>query len=203
MFFLCLSATLKKPKIVVFSHTRIRVARHKQFHFSAFTLHPRIHQLDIQSIAGEQKVHFCLHRGWIQKGEAFTRIILSLNKLGAKGEAVKEKIEKRRTRALRVRVGGRSGRSVHFWERVSGSWWGTASGEWTKRWHAYSKNIAPSKNKSLKHQKQRAIKGLLNFALVGWFYVWIIIFLLARKHYFASYNYILFYHYPLAPLAIW
>ena len=50
----------------------------------------------------------------MQKGETFTRIILSLNKLGAKGEAVKEKIEKRRTRALRVRVGARSGRSVHF-----------------------------------------------------------------------------------------
>ena len=30
-----------------------------------------------------------------------------------------------------------------------------------------AKNIAPSKNKSLKHQKQRATKGLLNFALVG------------------------------------
>ena len=29
------------------------------------------------------------------------------------------------------------------------------------------KNISPSKNKSLKHQKQRATKGLLNFALVG------------------------------------
>ena len=35
----------------------------------------------------------------MQKGETFTRIILSLNKLEAKGEAVKEKIEKRRTRA--------------------------------------------------------------------------------------------------------
>lgn len=29
------------------------------------------------------------------------------------------------------------------------------------------KNIAPGKNKSMKHQKQRATKGLLNFALVG------------------------------------
>ena len=99
VFFLCLSATLKKPEMGVFSHTRIRVARLKQFHFSAFTLHPQTHLSDIQPIAGEQKAHFCLHRGWIQKGEAFTRIILSLNKLGAKGEAVKEKIEKRRTRA--------------------------------------------------------------------------------------------------------
>lgn len=99
VFFLCISGTLKKPEIGVFSHTRIRVARLKQFHFPAFTLHPRIHQPDIQSVAGEQKAHFCLHRGWIQKGEAFTRIILSLNKLGAKGEVVKEKIEKRRTRA--------------------------------------------------------------------------------------------------------
>ncbi len=35
----------------------------------------------------------------MQKGEAFTHIILSLNKLGAKDEAVKAKIEKRRTRA--------------------------------------------------------------------------------------------------------
>lgn len=90
---------VEKPEMGVFSHTRIRVARLKQFHFSAFTLHPRIHQPDIQANTGEQKAHFCLHRGWTQKGEAFTRIILSLNKLGAKGEAVKEKIEKRRTRA--------------------------------------------------------------------------------------------------------
>ena len=29
------------------------------------------------------------------------------------------------------------------------------------------KSIAPGKNKSLKHQTQRATKGLLNFALVG------------------------------------
>jgi len=54
---------VEKPEMGVFSHTRIRVARLKQFHFSAFTLHTRIHQSDIQVIAGEQKAHFCLHRG--------------------------------------------------------------------------------------------------------------------------------------------
>ena len=121
VFFLCLSGTLKKPEMGVFSHTRIRVARLKQFHFVAFTLHPRIHQPDIQPNTGEQKAHFCLHRGWMQKGEAFTHIILSLNKLGAKGEAVKAKIEKRRTRAYTRARWGWSGRPVHFWERVSGS----------------------------------------------------------------------------------
>ena len=35
---------------------------------------------------------------------------------------MKAKNEKQRTRALRVRVGGRSGRPVHFWEKVSCSW---------------------------------------------------------------------------------
>lgn len=40
VFFLCLSGTLKKPEMGVFSHTRIRVARLKQFHFSAFTHKP-------------------------------------------------------------------------------------------------------------------------------------------------------------------
>ena len=50
----------------------------------------------------------------MQKGKTFTRIILSLNKLGAKGEAVKEKIEKRRTRALRVRVGAEVGGRFTF-----------------------------------------------------------------------------------------
>ena len=151
---------VEKPEMGVFSHTRIRVARLKQFHFSAFTLHPQTHLYDIQPIAGEQKAHFCLHRGWIQKGEAFTRIILSLNKLGSKGEAVKEKIEKRRTRALRVRVGGRSGRSVHFWERVSGSWWGTASGEWTKRWHAYSKKYRTKQKQKFETSKAACYKRI-------------------------------------------
>ena len=50
----------------------------------------------------------------MQKGETFTRIILSLNNLGAKGEAVKAKIEKRRTRALRVRVGAEVGGRCTF-----------------------------------------------------------------------------------------
>ena len=50
----------------------------------------------------------------MQKGETFTRIILSLNKLGVKGEVVKEKIEKRRTRALRVRVGAEVGGRCTF-----------------------------------------------------------------------------------------
>lgn len=107
VFFLCLSATLKKPEMGVFSHTRIRVARLKQFHFSAFTLHPQTHLSDIQPIAGEQKALFCLHRGWIQKGETFTRIMLSLNKLGAKGEAVKEK--NRKTPDARVYTRTREG----------------------------------------------------------------------------------------------
>ena len=119
VFFLCLSGTLKKPEMGIFSHTRIRVARLKQFHFSAFTLHPQIHLSDIQPIVGEQKAHFCLHRGWIQKGEAFTRIILSLNKLGAKGEVVKEKIEKRR----RARIHAHARRGYFFGFIRHLEWW--------------------------------------------------------------------------------
>ena len=51
----------------------------------------------------------------------FTRKSLFPSYLQSYSEEVKAKNEKQRTRALRVRVGGRSGRPVHFRKRVSGS----------------------------------------------------------------------------------
>ena len=49
-----------------------------------------------------------------KRGEDFTRKSLFPSLLPSYGEEVKAKNEKQRTRALRVRVGGRSGRPVHF-----------------------------------------------------------------------------------------
>ena len=69
-----------------------------------------------------RKCSFFAFTGEGKRGETFTRKSLFHRFLQSYGEEVKAKNEKQRTRALRVRVGGRSGRPVHFWERVSGSW---------------------------------------------------------------------------------
>ena len=65
--------------------------------FPAFTLHLSIYTTDYLKVTGEHSGHFLLHRGEGRRGEAFTPISLHLNNLRPKGEAVKAKIEKRRT----------------------------------------------------------------------------------------------------------
>ena len=84
-------------------HTR--VTRHAPSHphfsrgdFFAFTLHLHPYRFDIQMLTGEHYPHFLLHRGEGKGGAIFTRISLSSNDLRTKGEEVKAKIEKRRTR---------------------------------------------------------------------------------------------------------
>ena len=69
--------------------------------FPAFTLHLSIYTTDYLKVTGEHSGHFLLHRGEGRRGEAFTPISLHLNNLRPKGEAVKAKIEKRRTRPAR------------------------------------------------------------------------------------------------------
>ena len=69
-----------------------------------------------------RKCSFFSFTGEGKRGETFTRKSLFPRCLQSYGEEVKAKNEKQRTRALRVRVGGWSGRPVHFWERASGSW---------------------------------------------------------------------------------
>ena len=66
--------------------------------FLAFTLHLSIYTTDYLKVTGEHSGHFLLHRGEGRRGEAFTPISLHFNNLRPKGEAVKAKIEKRRTR---------------------------------------------------------------------------------------------------------
>lgn len=66
--------------------------------FPAFTLHLSIYTTDYLKVTGEYSGHFLLHRGEGGRGEDFTPISLYLNNLQPKGEAVKAKIEKRRTR---------------------------------------------------------------------------------------------------------
>ena len=66
--------------------------------FPAFTLHLSTYTTDYLKVTGEHSGHFLLHRGEGRRGEAFTPISLHLNNLRPKGEAVKAKIKKRRTR---------------------------------------------------------------------------------------------------------
>ena len=84
-------------------HTR--ATRHAPSHprfsrgaFFAFTLHLHTYSSDIQTLTCELYPRFLLHRGEGKGGEAFTLITLSSNDLRAKGEEVKAKNEKRRTR---------------------------------------------------------------------------------------------------------
>jgi len=60
------------------------------------------------------KCPFFAFTGEGNRGETFTRKSLFHRFLQSYGEEVKAKNEKQRTRALRVRVGDRSGRPVHF-----------------------------------------------------------------------------------------
>ena len=85
-------------------HTR--ATRHAPSHprfsrgaFFAFTLHLHTYSSDIQTLTCELYPHFLLHRGEGKGGEAFTLITLSSNDLHARGEEVKGKNEKRRTRS--------------------------------------------------------------------------------------------------------
>ena len=84
-------------------HTR--ATRHAPSHprfsrvaFFAFTLHLHTYSSDIQTLTCEHYPRFLLHRGEGKGGEAFTLITLSSNDLHARGEEVKAKNEKRRTR---------------------------------------------------------------------------------------------------------
>ena len=75
----------------------------------------------IQCVLCVKEMPFFTFTGEGNRGEAFTRKSLFISFLQSYGEEVKAKNEKQRTRALCVRVGGRSGRPVHFRKRASGS----------------------------------------------------------------------------------
>ena len=84
-------------------HTR--ATRHAPSHprfsrgaFFAFTLHLHIYHIDLQTFMCELHPRFLLHRGEGKGGEAFTLITLLSNDLRERGEEVKGKNEKRRTR---------------------------------------------------------------------------------------------------------
>ena len=85
--------------------------------FPAFTLHLSIYITDYLKVTGEHSGHFLLHRGEGRRGEAFTPISLHLNNLRPKGEAVKAKIEKRRTRP-RVRKTPKKTVPPTFWSEA-------------------------------------------------------------------------------------
>ena len=68
----------------------------------------------IQCVLSVKEIPFFSFTGEGKRGEAFTRKSLFPSCLQSYGEEVKAKNEKQRTRALRVRVGGKSGRPVHF-----------------------------------------------------------------------------------------
>ena len=102
-----------RPKVHSFSsemhhlsplpHTR--ATRHAPSHphfsrgaFFAFTLHLHTYSSDIQTLTCELYPRFLLHRGEGKGGEAFTLITLLSNDLRERGEEVKAKNEKRRTR---------------------------------------------------------------------------------------------------------
>ena len=93
-----------------------------EFEILAFTLHLHPQFVDTVCVVGEGKSLFPPSPGEGKRGETLTRKSLFHSFLQSYGEEVKAKNEKQRTRALRVRVGGSSGRPVHFWERASGSW---------------------------------------------------------------------------------
>ncbi len=84
-------------------HTR--ATRHAPSHprfsrcaFFTFTLHLHTYSSDIQTLTCELHPRFLLHRGEGKGGEAFTLITLLSNDLRERGEEVKAKNEKRRTR---------------------------------------------------------------------------------------------------------
>ena len=85
--------------------------------FPAFTLHLSIYTADYLKVTSEHSGCFLLHRGEGRRGEAFTPISLHLNNLRPKGEAVKAKIEKRRTRP-RARKTPKKTVSPTFWSEA-------------------------------------------------------------------------------------
>ena len=85
-----------------------------EFEILAFTLHLHPQVVDTVYVACEGKDLFQPSPGEGNRGETFTRKSLFPSYLQSYGEEVKAKNEKQRTRALRVRDGGRSGRPVHF-----------------------------------------------------------------------------------------
>ena len=93
--------------------TPLRIAHSASSKFlpSPFTF---THNSLIQCVLWVKERPFFAFTGESKRGETFTRKSLFHSFLQSYGEEVKAKNEKQRTRALRVRVGGRSGRPVHF-----------------------------------------------------------------------------------------
>ena len=110
-----------------------------EFEIPAFTLHLYPQSVDTVCFAREGNALFSpspVKEIRVKPSPASRCFIVSYSRMVKRW---RQKNEKQRTRALRVRVGGWGGSTFEKGHLLVG---GIASGGWIKRWHAYSKKIS-------------------------------------------------------------